>query len=434
MYFFKVVRLAAASWDAMMEWVDTIRNKLRELRVLAPRENLYSKMPEPRHVLLPTRDPTSPLPLPPVGGLGLVPGIESPARATAAASPNVPALDVLNINEESDTPQRRNGHSEDTTRSDQTQVVAIASRPQSQRQPGASSRTNSHESGSSVVVVCDEPSLIAQLEEVAVADSVPSSSNITVIEVPPPQSPHYEHLFIADDAVLAAETRSKLERISSSGMIPRVPSRAARDAESRPVNSDPPARVRDRPPMQSPDSDGETARAAPSSAEHTSVVRVKSSSSKDIPKQTSVVRVVPPSSISVVAVEPPSLTKPVAVNASSAISHDSVPPIAAAFQAAPSGLDVKDIPLIGGHQRRRRRSSSSDAGPSQRGLGGADLIRLVPAEAPEAAADAPRLTLRETQVCQLRREMAHPGGVRLPLRRKDCFGAIALVDILNAVW
>lgn len=45
-----------------------------------------------------------------------------------------------------------------------------------------------------------------------------------------------------------------------------------------------------------------------------------------------------------------------------------------------------------------------------------------------------RLTLREQQVLQLRREMLHPGGVRLQLRRKDCTGSVALVDAFGGVW
>lgn len=35
---------------------------------------------------------------------------------------------------------------------------------------------------------------------------------------------------------------------------------------------------------------------------------------------------------------------------------------------------------------------------------------------------------------QLRREMMHPGGVRLQLRRKDCINSIGLVDAFGAVW
>ena len=47
---------------------------------------------------------------------------------------------------------------------------------------------------------------------------------------------------------------------------------------------------------------------------------------------------------------------------------------------------------------------------------------------------AGRLTLREQQVIDLRKEMMHPGGVRIQLRRKDCIGSIALVDSFGAVW
>lgn len=52
----------------------------------------------------------------------------------------------------------------------------------------------------------------------------------------------------------------------------------------------------------------------------------------------------------------------------------------------------------------------------------------------ETPGNSTRLTLREQQVLRLRREIAHPGGVRLQLRRKDCLGSIALVDAVNAVW
>jgi hypothetical protein len=63
-----------------MEWVDTIRSKLREMRILSPRENLYTRMPEARLPLAPTRDPNSPLPPPPAGPTAVVPGVE-PVRS-----------------------------------------------------------------------------------------------------------------------------------------------------------------------------------------------------------------------------------------------------------------------------------------------------------------------------------------------------------------
>ncbi|GAB0088346.1 uncharacterized protein DMENIID0001_027490 [Sergentomyia squamirostris] len=82
------IRFSASSWEIMQEWVDTLRSKLREMKILSPRENIYSKLPEIRAPLLPTRDPTSPLPAPPPVPAALVPGIEriTPPVMTAAAS------------------------------------------------------------------------------------------------------------------------------------------------------------------------------------------------------------------------------------------------------------------------------------------------------------------------------------------------------------
>lgn len=60
----------------MQEWVDTLRLKLREMKILSPKENLYSKLPEVRPPLLPTRDPMSPLPATPPVPAAIVPGVE----------------------------------------------------------------------------------------------------------------------------------------------------------------------------------------------------------------------------------------------------------------------------------------------------------------------------------------------------------------------
>ncbi|XP_005181108.2 serine-rich adhesin for platelets [Musca domestica] len=72
----EVLRFHAMSWDIMQEWVETLRSKLREMKILSPRENLYTKLPEVRLPLLPTRDPTSPLPAPPPVPAAIVPGVE----------------------------------------------------------------------------------------------------------------------------------------------------------------------------------------------------------------------------------------------------------------------------------------------------------------------------------------------------------------------
>lgn len=60
----------------MMSWVKRLNAKLREMKLMAPSENLYtSHLPENRSHLLPTRDPNSPLPLPPTMPY-IPPGVE----------------------------------------------------------------------------------------------------------------------------------------------------------------------------------------------------------------------------------------------------------------------------------------------------------------------------------------------------------------------
>lgn len=117
-------------------------------------------------------------------------------------------------------------------------------------------------------------------------------------------------------------------------------------------------------------------------------------------------------------------------------------------------------------EQRRRSSSTSDAqAPLQRGAtvtaaatqtpangqrgtnnnefvpqgrsaaaGNAFRIQSPPQVVTPATGGNKRLTLREQQVMQLRREIMHPGGVRLNLRRKDCVGSIAWVDAFGGVW
>ncbi|XP_037709163.1 mucin-5AC [Drosophila subpulchrella] len=81
----EVLRFHAVSWEIMQEWVETLRSKLREMKILSPRENLYTKLPEVRAPLLPTRDPTSPLPPPPPVPAALVPGVERVVAASHQA-------------------------------------------------------------------------------------------------------------------------------------------------------------------------------------------------------------------------------------------------------------------------------------------------------------------------------------------------------------
>lgn len=63
----------------MMDWVQGLDMKLREMHILSPKENVYTKPPESRPPLLPTRDPNSPLPPPPALQdlpINVLPGVE----------------------------------------------------------------------------------------------------------------------------------------------------------------------------------------------------------------------------------------------------------------------------------------------------------------------------------------------------------------------
>ncbi|XP_055585184.1 mucin-4-like [Uranotaenia lowii] len=85
-----VARFNANTWECMQEWVDSLRSKLREMKLLSPKENLYSKLPEARPPLAPTRDPTSPLPATPPVPAALVPGVER-VQPHSLASHSTPA-------------------------------------------------------------------------------------------------------------------------------------------------------------------------------------------------------------------------------------------------------------------------------------------------------------------------------------------------------
>lgn len=93
----EVFRFSAPSWDCMKEWVEALRSKLREMKIISPKENVYSRLPESRLPLLPTRDPTSPLPLPPASALpALVPGVEIVQLSSGSATTPIPSPPINN--------------------------------------------------------------------------------------------------------------------------------------------------------------------------------------------------------------------------------------------------------------------------------------------------------------------------------------------------
>lgn len=152
-----------------------------------------------------------------------------------------------------------------------------------------------------------------------------------------------------------------------------------------------------------------------------------------------------------------SVQKTSGANANNNIEHM---PSSSSTTSGQSG-NVAVNSIVESIEQRRRSSSTSDAqAPLQRGAtvtsstqtngqrgannnefvsgrnvaSSAFRIQSPPQTTSQSTSGNKRLTLREQQVMQLRREIMHPGGVRLNLRRKDCVGSIAWVDAFGGVW
>lgn len=76
----------------MIEWVNCLKLKLRELKIISPKENIYTKPPGMRPILQSTRNPRDPLPLRPMN-VSDIPGLEQ-AEATDEAN-NVESSEVI---------------------------------------------------------------------------------------------------------------------------------------------------------------------------------------------------------------------------------------------------------------------------------------------------------------------------------------------------
>ncbi|XP_030369538.1 mucin-5AC [Scaptodrosophila lebanonensis] len=143
----EVLRFHAVSWEIMQEWVETLRSKLREMKILSPRENLYTKLPEVRAPLLPTRDPTSPLPAPPPVPAAIVPGVERVVVAMHQNPNNHEQTSRTSSTAESTTNTTTSNHSSNSSVSSSitttTSAIAatVASAPTTMPHPAAMSNT-----------------------------------------------------------------------------------------------------------------------------------------------------------------------------------------------------------------------------------------------------------------------------------------------------
>lgn len=86
----------------MIEWVNCLKLKLRELKILSPKENIYTKPPGMKPILQSTRNPRDPLPQRPMN-VSDIPGLEPglfPTESTEEETINE-ASEVVIVNEAS---------------------------------------------------------------------------------------------------------------------------------------------------------------------------------------------------------------------------------------------------------------------------------------------------------------------------------------------
>nr|XP_018915540.1 PREDICTED: uncharacterized protein LOC109042982 isoform X2 [Bemisia tabaci] len=508
----EVIRFTAPTWDQMMEWVDSMCSKLREMRILSPKENLYSKMPEQRPLLLPTRDPNSPLPLPPAGPSSVVLGVEPVPVTLPDQSDSAIITDSSSSGDRTNPSNLPNGVSElvmnhsspifDTASSSRALqrlcspsrttaaspfTVKLGSPQPTVSNPSSSSippHTNPSSSNS------DHISSISNVSNCSDSNRHRSNNvnNVTVIEVSSSDASSqllssgvFDFSFVNESLPANAENE---EFFTPPGtpVLPRSVARFISNSlsgikQSQPSNSQQVGSVVavDYPSASSGHSEYKTNSEVnqPLSIDgcETMVNAVTATVSPVTSSSTSAVSVLVPSQ----ALSPPPCSSPSIAsvpfssenNSSDSnvyehlfLSTNQTPQSPSQLDPMPQSPTINEdivtpivaTPLISnihgpvsrgrGNMRSRRRGSHPEVSSPI----AADRIRIVPSHRLQPAprpvrqpmsvepSGPSRLTLREQQVMQLRREMLHPGGVRLQVRRKDCLGPIAFVDAFNAVW
>lgn len=528
-----VVRLTAPSWEIMMEWVDTIRSKLREMRILCPRENVYSRMPEPRLPLLPTRDPNSPLPPPPLGPSALVPGVEPVHLETAdsigsssSSTPNQSASvgpSHSSTRTASDaTPQRSipstpaavlaEVRARHRTRSSSLSESAAAHSTSSPRSPGING-SSTRPPAAVPVSPRNTPTRhpVSPLPSRSTAAFRNQLTNGNVGDAP--LSPSAVQTTSSTSAPTSRGIRSPVPQTSASTSHARSPGlnssgnhnvtvievadthtpndifnfnfvREAlpqNDGDVEPLEQffTPPITPRSRASIaHPPQTDQLAATTSPPSRLWQQITQVVSNLIGQ-PAQSEVIRVTQGiTNITIPSHQdgaPESQSRnmnvyehvyPIAGN-DSAVSTSAPPSAAAPTPASVTSGPVEDSrarpsqPSVlsvrqesSEHQQRRRRTSSGSEILSPRSRSAANVTRhaaplvenerrLHPVPHPlrqdissgePSSGLAQRVTLRDQQVQQLRKEKLHPGGVRLQVRRKDCTNSIAFIDAFGHVW
>ncbi|XP_001950315.2 uncharacterized protein LOC100165690 isoform X1 [Acyrthosiphon pisum] len=397
-----VVRLAAPSWNQMMDWVQGLDLKLREMHILSPKENVYTKPPESRPPLLPTRDPNSPLPPPPLRDLStnVLPGVEP----VVSVVQSIGTEDSLSSEIEQTflTPPISPNPISPSEPVNNVTIVEVINHNQVfnfNQMEQVLNQTNEQPSQTSSEPLINSP-----------RPSRSSSSTSENVAASPRQSSRHHQVrnaSILEESVSGARSSSHSEFSDRTTHVDNMPQRSTSEVP----NEGQRIKVRI---------------AEPEDGRH-----------RRRPKRQDVI---PPTTDQEVTSNYEHLILP------TAMQSRPPPALSNSIPADIAILPTRSQLPIGRGRGARRKVNGDSSHPAL----GADRIRvavnssthnmLQPVPTPFTPTEnrdlfsPSRLTVREKQVLQLRKEMSHLAGVRLQLRRKDCINTIALVDVFQTVW
>ncbi|XP_008549408.1 mucin-5AC [Microplitis demolitor] len=378
----RVLRLAAPTYSAMLEWVQIITRKLTDMKILKPKENLYSRGPE----RIATRDPTSPLPPPPL-----------PSGSWTSQSTNDPPS-----------------------------VPSISSTPSS---------------SSSVLSVDQQNSSIFTFEDISLDDrrSRPSQSRLRslsssphVIPTPAPaptpassidEDTSYENIFMASSYPLP--TNITEESRTNEVSVPTIQSNVTQEP-----STDQYAALIECRSSGTPEPHLPSVSSLSSISASTGISSASSSSSSSSSSSTRTVQRSTPGTTSLASLAGPSSLASSSPGPSSLASLSPGPSLLASTSSSGSSLLVCTSPgpsLL----------PPASPGPSliaSTSSGASIIVSKSPVTSISSSNPTRQLTLREKQIAQLKREMTHRAGVRLQLGRRDCKDSIAFVDTFGSIW
>ncbi|XP_042894890.1 uncharacterized protein [Parasteatoda tepidariorum] len=388
----QVIRLAASTNEQMLEWMDTLCTKLREMGILEPKDNLYSKEPintkpslssemESNEPLsredfnrLTMRDPNSPLP----------PVPETASLSSSATDGSTASSTIVYIR----NPSTRNVSQNSSLNTSSVIINSIAT---------IENTPSSSRSLPETVFNFDIPSNAEQ--------STSGSRRSSISQTSPTVSNDMEQR-TAQTSSTSSQEQSLYEPLFSSSSAPSFSLSIRNPNYENPPH--PQRHIVFKP---------------------TPALPPRINSANQISSVPSVNPVVQPSSRAsnlghLSSTSEPSLNR--SLQSTSAFVADS------SNHATSNSAVLLRTQSVSSNSDRNDQASPSERHPHSgpRVVSGPSFKNTT---LPVDENGRP-LSLREVQVQQLQSEISHKSGVRLVLRKKDCLNAIAFVDCFNYVW